>query len=253
MSSVSWLPTASIPAIALAARWNPAPPPRASSSGRPASSSAHSSSAACRLARAQRVVQQLGDRAQPPVGVGKLGLDPEAGGSEDALLEHLGRRVGPAVAPRRRRGPDSGPARPAPPCQRQRGLHVERADLDRSETRVRSQLPPEPRVVGDVGGARQQPADSRKSSKSRIARGTPERGQPRIVTSRAEASPVSRPWRNGEFAASACSSGRWRRRPLKTRIAVSASGIPTWMCRPPTGVRRRPRAARGCARSAPCR
>jgi hypothetical protein len=77
---------------------------------------------------------------------------------------------------------------------------------------------------------------AQKSSKSRIARGTPDRGQPRMVTSRAEARPVSRPWRKGELAARACSSGRWRRSPLKTRIAVSASGIPTWMCRPPTGV-----------------
>ena len=47
---------------------------------------------------------------------------------------------------------------------------------------------------------------------------------------------MSRPWRKGEFAARAWSSGRCRRRPLKARIAVSASGIPTWMCSPPTGV-----------------
>ena len=37
---------------------------------------------------------------------------------------------------------------------------------------------------------------------------------------------MSRPWRKGELAASACSSGRWRRRPLKARIAVSGVGHP---------------------------
>ena len=35
-------------------------------------------------------------------------------------------------------------------------LRVERADLDGAEPRVRAQLPPEPRVVGDVGRAHEQ-------------------------------------------------------------------------------------------------
>ena len=48
---------------------------------------------------------------------------------------------------------------------------------------------------------------------------------------------LPRPWRKGELAASACSSGRCSRSPLQTRMAVAASGIPTWTCSAHVGVR----------------
>ena len=46
------------------------------------------------------------------------------------------------------------------------------------------------------------------------------------------------PCQNGEWAASACSTGSSARIRLQARIVVSGSGIPTWMCSAQVGVRR---------------
>jgi hypothetical protein len=45
------------------------------------------------------------------------------------------------------------------------------------------------------------------------------------------------PYQYGEFAASAWRSGRCRRMPLNARIAVAASGMPTWTWSAAVGVR----------------
>ena len=45
----------------------------------------------------QRLVEQLSDGAQPALGVGEAGTGTEAGRPEHALVEHLGRRVGPGT------------------------------------------------------------------------------------------------------------------------------------------------------------
>ena len=70
----------------------------------------------------------------------------------------------------------------------------------------------------------------------------PERGSELQITERALARPESRPYRYGEFAPSACSSGIQPRMPLAARIAVSPSGIPTCTCTPQCGVWRIERA-----------
>jgi len=108
---------------------------------------------------------------------------------------------------------------------------------------------PEPRVVGHICGARQQGrVMARKSAKSRIARGTPERGQPRIVTSRAEARPVSRPWRNGELGGQRLQQWASGGGGHEARIAVSVSGIPMWTVQSPDRRSDRiPEQVAGCA------
>jgi hypothetical protein len=47
-----------------------------------------------------------------------------------------------------------------------------------------------------------------------------------------EASPVSRPCQNGEFADRASSSGTWVRNPSATAVAAAGDGMPTWTCSP---------------------
>ena len=81
------------------------------------------------------MLEQLGDRVQVAVGVGQARLDAEASGPEDALLEDLGGRVGAGLVlggvareAVRERGQRGGVL--------ERGLHVERAHLDRAEPRV---------------------------------------------------------------------------------------------------------------------
>ena len=64
-----------------------------------------------------------------------------------------------------------------------------------------------------------------------------ERGKLRKIVERALARPESWPNQNGDWAASACNSGRCARIRLHTSIAVSGSGIPTWTCKAAVGVR----------------
>jgi hypothetical protein len=106
-----------------------------------------------RPGRVQRVCKQFVDRAQDAVGVREPRGGAESRGTEHALLDQLGchlarcllgRVAGEAVRKR-----DNGGS------VLQRALGVERADLDRAQAGVRAKLPPEPRVVCDVGGAGQ--------------------------------------------------------------------------------------------------
>ena len=66
----------------------------------------------------------------------------------------------------------------------------------------------------------------------------PTRGNVPKIGTRADARPVSRPCQNGEFAASASSSGTCTRIPRSARIADSASGTATWTCSANVGSRR---------------
>ena len=89
------------------------------------------------------------------MGVGKLPGYTESGRAEDSLLEHLGSgavdvlRLGGVAGQTMDQGNQGG--RIGKGC-----LRVERADLDGAQTRMRAQLPPEPRVVRHVCRARQQ-------------------------------------------------------------------------------------------------
>ena len=66
----------------------------------------------------------------------------------------------------------------------------------------------------------------------------PTRGNAPKTGTRAEASPVSRPCQNGEFADSASSSGTWTRNPRNARTAASAPGTATCTCIANVGSRR---------------
>ena len=110
-------------------------------------------------------------------------LDAVARGAEDALVEHLRRRVGAGsrVASWRARQWTSAtrpPGRRARSGRRARGSRPSRA-AGAGAASTRTTCSPARRRRARARGCAQ------KSSKSRIARGTPERGQPRIVTSRA--------------------------------------------------------------------
>ena len=229
-----------MPPISCAARWRPAPPPRRTSAGSWSSASAHRArrraAARARARRRAAPTRAAGGRRRP---------------AARRRRRSARRGTRPPRAPRRagrRRDRPGGVAGEAVRERDERGGVLERGLASSAristvpEPRVRAQLPPEPRVVGHVGRAGEQRAPSRRSPRSRASRAARPSAASRASSPRApRRGPVSRPWRNGELAASACSSGRWRRSPLKARIAVSASGIPTWMCSP--ADRRRDRVA----------
>ena len=132
-------------------------------------------------------------------------------------------------------------------------LRVHRAHLDGAEPRVRPDVPPQVRVVGQrAGRAPRCRRSSRSRPSSRTGAGSRRAGSRGRAARGRSRSPESRPCQNGEWAASACSSGRWPRRRLKTAIAVSASGIPTCTCSAQVGVALDAARAssRGCGRSA---
>ena len=65
------------------------------------------------------------------------------------------------------------------------------------------------------------------------------RGMAPMMVSRYDLNPVSLPPLNGDDVDSACSSGRWRRSAVITRMRESASPKPAWTCMPPMTSRRR--------------
>src|ERR1017187_10218706 len=97
----------------------------------------------------QRIAQQLGDRAKPPLRIRQLRAHAEAGRSEHALLEHLRGRIRLGVSLRGMAGEAVGEGYQRR-CLIDRALRVERADLDGAEPWVGPKLPPEPGVVGNV-------------------------------------------------------------------------------------------------------
>ena len=104
---------------------------------------------------------------------------------------------------------------------------------------MEAHVPPDERVVSSPARLRSSPRPSLRSPRSRGRRAARRgAGYERTREKRALAKPESVPNQSGELAASATSSGRWRRRPLNTRIAASASGMPTWTCSAHSGVRR---------------
>ncbi len=241
--------SAPIPPIAWTSRWRPAPPPF-SISRRTASSSSGIRAGVRRCGEFERRLDQVPDR---PSGRRSREARPRRRSAppERRLVEDLGGRSGARVGQRgvAREAVDQGDHRPS-----------SSSDVWASSARISTvpgaggaQLPPEPRVVRNVCGAAEDRAGRAEvvevAHRSRHAGARP--AAHRELADRGQA--LSRPWRNGELAPSACSIGRCRRRPLNARIAVSASGMPTSTCSPPVGWATASPRRSETARSVPCR
>ena len=210
----------------------------------PSSAASPPSSRARRHRRVDECVRPASRSGRSAAAVEDRGVEPVARGAEarvgDAPRAAWVRGAVLGVLDRQRvhqRGERGGVVEPR--------LYVHLAQLDRAELRVRAYVPPEARVVVEPAGVDHGRPSSRRTRRSRAARGA-RRGPGRrgSAAARALARPESRPNQNGEFADSAGSSGRSSRRPLRARIAVSGSGMPTCTCSAHSGVRRsRPRIA----------
>ncbi len=127
--------------------------------------------------------------------------------------------------------------------ERRRQPHVGRlvgdAHLERAERRVRTHVPPDPRVVLRHA-ERDEPLDPRLplGVRREAPAAPPARGSSASTGARFEAMPVSSPAYHGEFADSASTTGSHGRIASRQRQHSSADGMPTWTCSPWTPWRR---------------